>query len=129
MMRAHNELTLVVYARDFARTVDFYDRMLELRPIDRWDRDESKGARFSAGSGAVLEIHGAPGAGIDEQTRVAGVFLGLKVDDVDGWYRRLRAQGIDCTEPVDEWWGGRVVYFFDPNGLPVHMSGDGPSTQ
>jgi catechol 2,3-dioxygenase-like lactoylglutathione lyase family enzyme len=116
------ELTFVVYARDFDRTVEFYQRTLELRQVDSWNRDESRGARFAAGGGAVIEVFGSPRAGINEQTRVAGVSLGLKVDDVDRWYTRLLAHGVECTEPENQWWGGRVIYLFDPNGLPVLIS-------
>jgi uncharacterized glyoxalase superfamily protein PhnB len=123
----HLELTFVVYARDFARTVEFYKRALLLEQIDIWDRDESQGARFLVTPGSVIEVFGAPGPGIDEQTQVSGVSLGLSTDDVDGFYDHLKAEGIDCTEPTDEWWGGRCIYVFDPNGLTVLLSQSAPN--
>jgi catechol 2,3-dioxygenase-like lactoylglutathione lyase family enzyme len=116
------ELTFVVYARDFDRSVAFYADTLELRRLEAWDRDDSQGARFAAGHDAVIEVYGAPGGGIDDGTRVAGVSLGLKVDDVDGWHMRFQARGIECTDPEDQWWGGRLFYVFDPNGLSVLVS-------
>jgi len=117
-----HELTLVIFARDFDQTIDFYERRLELRRIESWHRDDSQGARFAAGESAVVEVFGAPGPGIDERTRVAGVSLGLNVDSVDAWYATLRSRGIECTNPEDQWWGGRMFYCFDPNGLPVMIS-------
>ena len=116
------ELTFVVYAAHFDRTVHFYTELLELSTLERWDRHDSQGVRIAAGPGAVIEIYGAPGDGIDENTRVAGVSLGLDVDDVDGWHMRLRSRGVDCTDPEDQWWGGRLFYAFDPNGLPILIS-------
>ena len=115
-------LTVVVYARDFDTSLDFYAVALGLRELGRWDRPESKGARFAAGDGGVIEVFGAPGAGLDEATRVGGVSIALTVDGVDGWYARLCSAGIECTEPSEEWWGGRCVYVFDPNGLTILLS-------
>lgn len=86
------------------------------------NRAESQRARFAAGPGAAIEIYGAPGAGIDDRTRVAGVSLGLKVDDVDAEHERLTAGGVECMDPEDQWWGGRLFYVFDPNGLSILVS-------
>lgn len=117
-----HELTFVIFAKDFDRTIEFYSRTLELRRIESWERADSQGARFAAGPNAVVEVFGAPGPGIDERTAVAGVSLGLSVDGVDAWHTRLRSEGVECTDPEDQWWGGRTFYCFDPNGLPVMIS-------
>ena len=89
----HLELTVVVYARDFTRSVEFYKRGLMLEEIDSWDRDESQGARFLVRPGAVIEVFGSPGDGIDLQTRLSGLSLGISTDDVASFHEHLKRKG------------------------------------
>lgn len=45
--------------------------------------------------------------------RGAHFFLGI--DDVDGFYRRLKERGFEIDPPVDEGWGGRFITLEDPD--------------
>ncbi len=47
--------------------------------------------------------------------RGRGVHFFLTVADVDAFYERLRAQGVDVTPPADEGWGGRFITVEDPD--------------
>ena len=47
--------------------------------------------------------------------RGRGVHFFLSVTDVDAFYERLRAQGVDVAPPADEGWGGRFVTTEDPD--------------
>ena len=47
--------------------------------------------------------------------RGRGVHLFLNVTDVDVFYQRLRAGGLDPAPPADEGWGGRFVTLEDPD--------------
>jgi catechol 2,3-dioxygenase-like lactoylglutathione lyase family enzyme len=48
--------------------------------------------------------------------RGRGVHFVVGVDDVDEFYRKLKANGVEVTEPRDEGWGGRFVSLQDPDG-------------
>lgn len=45
--------------------------------------------------------------------RGAHFFLG--VDDVDEYYRELKARAVSVEAPVDEGWGGRFITLEDPD--------------
>ena len=47
--------------------------------------------------------------------RGRGAHFFLTVTDVDEFYERLRAEGVDITPPTDEGWGGRFVTTEDPD--------------
>jgi catechol 2,3-dioxygenase-like lactoylglutathione lyase family enzyme len=47
--------------------------------------------------------------------RGRGVHFILGVTDVDGYYRELRAKGVEVREPIDEGWGGRFISLTDPD--------------
>lgn len=48
--------------------------------------------------------------------------LAFRVADVEQTVAELAAKGIEC-EPVrvDEFTGGRMTFFFDPDGLPLEL--------
>ena len=47
--------------------------------------------------------------------RGRGVHFLFGVSDVDEYYERLRAGGVDVAPPADEGWGGRFVTCEDPD--------------
>lgn len=48
--------------------------------------------------------------------RGRGVHFVLGVSNVDEFHEKLRASGVEVTEPRDEGWGGRFVSLQDPDG-------------
>ncbi len=48
--------------------------------------------------------------------RGRGVHFVLGVSNVDEFYEKLAANGVEVTEPRDEGWGGRFVSLQDPDG-------------
>ncbi len=48
--------------------------------------------------------------------------LAFRVKDVEAAVRELREKGIEC-EPIrtDEFTGGRMTFFSDPDGLPIEL--------
>lgn len=48
--------------------------------------------------------------------------LAFRVADIEAAVAELAAKGIEC-EPirVDEFTGGRMTFFFDPDGLPLEL--------
>ena len=54
--------------------------------------------------------------------RGKGVYLTMEVDDVDAWYERLKAEGIDIKINLrDEPWGDRHFAIEDPNGVGIDI--------
>lgn len=47
--------------------------------------------------------------------RGRGVNFFVTVEDIDNYYRRLQALGVDVAPPSDEGWGGRFVTLEDPD--------------
>ena len=47
--------------------------------------------------------------------RGRGVHFLFGVADVDGYYERLRAAGVEVAPPADEGWGGRFITCEDPD--------------
>ena len=114
------EFRFVAFARDFGRTVEFYEGRLGLRRLEGWDRDDGKGVLLSAGGNAVVEVLGAAGDGIDRsRAEVSGVMLALEVDSADEWRSRLDGAGIECSPLEDRPWGHRDFSVRDPDGVVV----------
>ncbi|HYO16760.1 MAG TPA: VOC family protein [Thermoanaerobaculia bacterium] len=55
------QFRVVIRAKRFDRTCRFYGESLALPRLQSWDRDDSRGVRFQAGS-AVVEVLGRPAA-------------------------------------------------------------------
>jgi predicted enzyme related to lactoylglutathione lyase len=47
--------------------------------------------------------------------RGRGVHFFLSTTDVDAYYARLRARGLELAPPADEGWGGRFITLEDPD--------------
>jgi catechol 2,3-dioxygenase-like lactoylglutathione lyase family enzyme len=54
--------------------------------------------------------------------RADGLLVVFVVDDVDGEYRRLQAEGVPIITPIEtEPWGERYFQVADPNGVIVQL--------
>ena len=54
--------------------------------------------------------------------RADGLLVVFVVDDVDGEYARLRAEGVAITTSIEtERWGERYVQVSDPNGVVFQL--------
>ena len=65
--------------------------------------------------------------------RADGLLVAFVVDDVDAEYRRLQAEGVAITTPIEtEPWGERYFQVTDPNGVTIQLiqwiaAPDGPA--
>lgn len=117
-----NQFRFVYTARDFKRAVTFYQEALSMQLIEGWDRPDGKGALLSAGGNAVVEILGAAEGNAYDGPPPSGMFLGIEIDDVDGWYRRLVGAGVQVEVPLrDLPWGHRGFRFRDPEGVVIYL--------
>lgn len=111
---------LTIFARDIARSADFYGKTLGLRETYRFPRSGiPMHVEFDAGDNTVavssdagLASHGMPPSSPGHPFE-----LGLKVDDVDATVASLRVAGVTVLrEPFDSEAGNRVAYIADPDG-------------
>ncbi len=103
-----NQIT--VPARDYAASVAFY-RQLGLRQIV--DSPDNAYARFEAGNGVTLSIHGDDGA-------VGGATIYLESLRLDAWVAELQASGLMFEQlPRDEDWRWREARLRDPAGNSI----------
>jgi predicted enzyme related to lactoylglutathione lyase len=108
---------VIVYARDFGRTVAWYDDVLGLARY----REFGSGGRITGvvyflGAGFLEVSSHCEGFGAAD----GSVRLWLQVRDVDAESARLAAAGATVLEaPADRPWGLREAWVADPDGLRV----------
>lgn len=103
------------YTRDLRKTAQFYEQVIGLALA----RDQQDARIYHAGE------HGYVGFVEREQTleRPHGVILTLVTTDVDGWYYRLRDQGIEFEQPPSLSPKYNIYHCFlhDPNGYLIEI--------
>jgi catechol 2,3-dioxygenase-like lactoylglutathione lyase family enzyme len=120
------EFRFAFHARDFERSVHFYEDLLGLTPVGGWwDRPDGKGALFSASGTGVIEIYGAAAGATYDGPRPEALNLALRVPNVaavDDFHANLTALGLEGVEPPqDRAWGHRSFILCDPDGIPIHI--------
>ena len=118
------EFRFAFFARDFERSVSFYQDTLGMRYVSGWDRPDGKGALLSAGGNAVVEIYGAAeGKAYDGPSPVA-INLAIRLSseaDVNNLYDQLDSAGVDLEgAPQNRPWGHRSFILHDPDTIPIH---------
>ncbi|WP_342316437.1 VOC family protein [Lysobacter sp. FW306-1B-D06B] len=123
LQRLHH---VAIIASDYARSKDFYTRVLGLRIVaeayrearDSWKLD------LALPDGTQIELFSFPSPPPrPSRPEACGLrHLAFVVDDVAVHADALRAHGID-VEPlrVDEFTGRRFTFFADPDGLPIEL--------
>ena len=119
------EFRFAFYARDFDKSVDFYQNVLGMKHVGGWDREDGKGALLSAGGTAVIEIYGAAEGKTYEGASPTALNLALRlehVSEVDSFYQQMAGTGVDRIEPPKNHpWGHRSFVVHDPDGIPIHI--------
>jgi catechol 2,3-dioxygenase-like lactoylglutathione lyase family enzyme len=119
------EFRFAFFARDFQKSVDFYQNILGMELIGGWDREDGKGALLSAGGSAVIEIYGAANGKTYDGPSPAAFNLALLVENasaVDKLYERLSGLGVERIEsPQDRPWGHRSFVIHDPDQISIHI--------
>jgi lactoylglutathione lyase len=116
----------VIYARNVARTVEFYEQLLGFEKQYQFPPDGEPGyvglRRDEADLGVVHESSPRQmiGVNIGDGPRFE---LFVYVDDVDAAVQAMRAAGVPVLrEPEDMPWGERVAFVADPEGNPVTLA-------
>ena len=109
---------VTVYVRDFAGAVEFYRDQVGL-PFKFADEKFGYASFETAGAGFSIATVGDDQPDLERLIgRPTGI--GFMVDDLDGEYERLKAQGVEFSMvPSDQPWGGRLAAFKDPEGNQI----------
>ena len=118
---------VIVYVRDPASSVDFYERAFGLKR--RFVHESGEFAELDTGttrlSFATLELGDANVGGVvpgDPAGRPANFELALVTDDVEGAVVRAREAGPPSSRtPVVKPWGQTVAYVRDPDGTLIEV--------
>jgi ribonuclease HI len=115
---AGGEFRFVYRSSRFDATVEFWERDVGLERVGGWDRGEDdRGAIFALGAGRIEVILGE-----EDLPPSSGAWLLAEVDDVDGWYERLRERDVlILQEPLDKPWGQRDFGIVDPSGVVLYL--------
>ncbi|MEA5666444.1 VOC family protein [Stenotrophomonas sp. MH1] len=117
---------VAVIASDYARSRDFYTRILGLQVIaenHRPQRDSWK-LDLRLPDGSQLELFSFPDPPArPSRPEARGLrHLAFRVDALDAVVAHLQSEGVAC-EPirVDEYTGRRFTFFADPDDLPLEL--------
>jgi catechol 2,3-dioxygenase-like lactoylglutathione lyase family enzyme len=104
---------LFVHVRDLERARRFYVDYLGLAVL----ADSGGYLRLGGGDGFHMGLEERPAGSVG----AVGIEIVVRVTDVDAMAARLRAAGIDITEPADQPWGARHAWLHDPDGYRLSI--------
>ena len=118
---------IAIIVSDYEKSRKFYVEQLELPVIRENYREERGDWKLDLQVGDVeLEIFGAknPPKRVTNPEACGLRHLAFHVDDVEKAVAWLNAKGIE-TEPIrwDEFTGKQMVFFRDPDDLPIELHG------
>jgi catechol 2,3-dioxygenase-like lactoylglutathione lyase family enzyme len=109
---------VAIHVADVARSVDFYSRVLMLKPLPR-PAFSFPGAWFALGPGQELHLIG------DEQypsqTPHRGNHFALLIEDAPGWLAHLHACGLIHTRIKTRPDGALQIFLADPDGHFIEL--------
>ena len=115
-MSGHGSRVAMITSQ-FAAMREFYEGELGFIEIEAWDRLRARGVVLQWPGGMRLELLDATAEQppMDPGPATLRVQLVLEMDDLEGWYTRVRP-GAPARETS---WGGKVVLMNDPDGTAV----------
>ena len=106
-----------LYTADLAATADFYENQLGLPLV--LDQGACRIYRVADHAFVGFCRHSSAGSALSP----TGVVLTFVTEDVDGWYERLRAQGVPFEKPParNETYNIYHCFLRDPNGYLLEV--------
>ena len=126
MMKLNKVHHIAIIASDYARSLDFYTRILGLNVIAenfRADRESYK-TDLALNGDYIIELFSFPNppARVSRPEAAGLRHLAFEVDDIDAAVSELDAKGVEHEAiRVDEYTGKRFVFFQDPDHLPIEF--------
>ncbi len=114
-------VTPILYVQDFATAKRYYTEKLLFGLAWEWDDPPTFGC-VKLDKVEIFLSQGGQGT--------PGTWLCIFLDDVDGYYERIKKLGADVVcGPRDEPWGLREIHVRDPNGHVIRFGHGIPSRQ
>ncbi len=117
---------IAIICSDYARSLDFYTRILGFRVLGEHYRSERQSYKtdLALGDDYVIELFSFPSPPLRvTNPEAAGLrHLAFEVDDLNGQMLELERLGV-VHEPVrvDEITQKHFLFFKDPDGLPIEL--------
>ncbi len=125
------QFRVVIKARNFDRSSNFYGEVLALPRLQSWDDEEGRGALFQAGTGAV-EVLGRPrdSHGWDEEFDYQGpeqkLVLSWIVPSAERTYEELLFRDKNVPGGLRRGADGALVFeTHDPDGVRILLREEG----
>lgn len=113
----------VIYSDHYQASVHFYGTVMALERIATWDRSPDQRGSLYNGHGAGIEVVQASAE--RPAGRPAGLELRYRVDNVNAWHNKIKANTIPILYgPIDQPWGERDLAINDPNGVKITLFTD-----
>lgn len=125
-MKLNSVHHIAIICSDYARSKDFYTRVLGLEVVHetyRAERDSYK-LDLAMDDGTQIELFSfpSPPPRVSRPEAIGLRHLAFEVADLDGAMAELTALGVWTEAPrVDEFTGRRYTFFRDPDGLPLEL--------
>jgi catechol 2,3-dioxygenase-like lactoylglutathione lyase family enzyme len=132
MLKLDGILESSIYTADLAKSCDFYEQVLELKPLFK----DSRMAAYDAGRrtvfliflrGATTEWVQLPGGAIPPHDGHGEFHFAFAVptQDLEAWEKRLAERGVAIEARTDWPRGGKSIYFRDPDNHLVELATPG----
>ncbi len=113
-----------LFAKDFERSVHFYQNIFDIKLIGGWDREVGKGALLYAGGMTIIEIYGAAEGNTYQGPKPVAINLALRLENasaVDEFYKRLSPLCVErCEPPKARSWGHRSFIVYNSDEIPIY---------
>ncbi len=109
---------VAIHVENVERSCEFYERVLELKPIPRPAFD-FPGAWYRLGAAQELHLIGERDQPVHADTR--GNHYALMIDDMNAWEAHLRKLGVDYYERRTRPDGAYQIYVTDPDGHCIEL--------
>lgn len=111
--------TIIYRVKDFDKTEDFYQNLLEFETEHSWNNGPGKrGHVFYAGNGQIeiLEFDGLE----EEYPQPRNFEIAITVEPIDEFYKLIQEKGVDIYKELSlKPWGQRTFSVLDPNGAKL----------
>ena len=114
---------VVLRVADYRKSFEFYHDILGLKLSTSWQRKDSWGALFSAGTGIVEIIWYPSGEKLEDCNYVMKrrkFSIDFEVNDIEILQKRLTDIGVEIIEDLqDVPWGFKLFSIADPDGIVI----------
>ena len=109
------EFRVKLYVKNFYKTKDFYNKILNYKLIKSWDEHEDQGAMFDTGNGVIIELLTPD----NNYKKIQGCDVSLRVKDVWKLYSELKNKVKIIKKLSNRKWGDTDFKIKDTEGFNI----------